>query len=1510
MYITFAVQKNINTPKKKVLITKDELDRIGSDINIVGTYNQEEVVTDNQKYASPVILNYVEPYDYFGVDKTLFFTEVNTNINVGDRVFIINGNYDSDILIKKDKYKKGRDGYKVLYVDYCKIVLDIDYTGLLPNTGKVKNRDNMSDYVKLYNIDSEEAFLSANREITTRSGNFDFKFQKNQNNIAFISDEFSKSSEWGYNIGVVGAPGFFVKDGANWTNISEEFFNSGSFSQALSTEYYNNGKLKVIGKSFTYSDFEFKNGYVYIWDQSSSKWIIDITEESQFSNVIITKGNFRDGDFKGKFNCGTYGSKIKRIKWTGEATFNGGTIFNTSWVNGEMFSKIRIPISYKSTFNQYGKPFQKVNTVNNGGYGFNFIIDSTFEKSSIYSAIIRNTNFGTTPNLAVVENHIMSYQQDFDNIINNASFESCDFANIHIVGGTVKNSRSLNSKFTNSKLINSQFKDCVVRNSVFISDNIIKIDDYDEWNHSERRGGIGEQIGDSSIYNEIDFKVYKFYIGEADFLKLRHGDFFYIKGLKIKNGSKEVLNFFDKKFRIGSWTEYLDHYTDTESFYKRGVECAAFLCTPEQNEWIYNTVNDTINNNTLFYTETIKENTNPQYSIDIFFSMRDITQNIVEGLNFNYGTASYDISNFSRSDFMSYKIDISNAYIIDSNFESGIFENSDWYSGFNISSNNDFTIKEILNTNTNGIEYDIVKKNNNQIEVSLKRNQKFLENTNVISDIVFLNNIDYDTRGKVLEVELLYGGSGYSVNINGQNTSNVSGSGKGYGLTLKNTVDISDVNNVLIENNGLNYSVGDIVRLESDSITDYALIKITKVDNNITRLADSYKVIELFYNSSSPKIILEELQIGTSSSIISGLTAGGSFKTVGANNRWCYINTAKISKSKIKSGILKRTYITQSLIENDDYDTTDKDYNNLSKIRNLVISDNIFSNNNNILSNATYINSVFLNGTDKWSNGIIQNSTLNGITFNKGIIKESIWVDGIFNGGIFYNSNTFNNQPTINNTNYYSNNIKSYFVGGLVTATISNSRYSWQNGVFNGGEFFKSDWENGIFKDGFFYNSKFYNGRITGGIIGNNNTSTSDTVIYNGVIDYTTVDNANLYAKSTSYNGDTNSIIWNDGQFNKGIFGSDTISNNIAIWNNGTFNGGQFVSNAVWKNGTFNGGKFISSYGWTVSGNYSINAPSNSYSWQNGIFNGGEFGNANLVNNSTWFNGEFNDGIFQGRVWNSGVFRYGQFNGSSTYSAVGGIDINSGTQSNAINIVNSYTQSFYGLWKGGYVTDQKDVFTEDRKFFTDIERSSSPEKKDLKPVFKNVVWKSGIFENPNGYFINSVWLSGVFKSGNFQFSSFNPYVKRENGFFNFNQSNTTYWENGKLLDSDFYYSDWLSGDFISGTAIGMVFRNGTSYYMNAYNVFWENGVWKNGNWFGSHFDYNGTITNDFVKKILGRNIITEEVGKGIIHIWNIFKDEFDIDKPIFAAASNKQIETLVSSSTTPGPEFYPEVIKN
>ena len=1488
------------------LITSTNFNSLGNDINIVGTFASVDLISNSDKYSSPMLLNYVESYDYQGTKKTLFYTEVNTNLKEGDRVFIINGNYDSNELIENNKYKKGSDGYKVLFVDYCKIALDIDYTGILPNNGNVENGDNMSDYIKVYYIDSYDSFLLANKQLSTRNGTFNYKFDYYQNNIAFIDYNYTSiDNGWVYNKGITASPGFYVKNPTQsyWTNITPDFIGSGSYSLSISPYFYNNGKLKVMSKSFTYNGFEFKNGYVYVWDTQNLTWKVDITEQSTFTKAIISKSNFRDGNFKGSFNCGIYGSKSKKISWLGDGIWNGGTLLNTSWKTGALNSKIILPISYQASIKN-NTPYQKINTYNNGGYGFNYIIESEFETSSIYSSIIRNAKFGGTPSLAVVENHIMSYTQSFDNVITNGLFESSEFSNVSLIGGAIKNTRSTNSKFSDVKIINSFIKDSVITNSTIIADSIIKIDGYDELNASERRSSISSNfspIADSN--NPVDFKVYRIYIGEADFFKLRNGDSFYIKGLSIKN-DKSVISFFDKKFTIGNWVEYIDDYNDNGSsftyqntFYKRGIECAAFLCTPEENEWIYNTT-ATQSNSQLYYTEAIVENSNPRYSIDIFLSVKDINKVAINGLNFDYATQSSVSDTLERPTYLG-NIDVSNAYIIDSNIDSSYIENSQWNSGFNINYNNDLVISSFTNSTTI-TNYNITINNLNQLVVKtpynylnpeiIDRNSYTLSSDIKTDDIIFLNSVDYYSKGKVLSFSITSTGSNYLSNFDiSPSYSITSPSNSGYGLILSNTNLNGSIGTVSIVNSGLDYSVGDLLYLSyigqgSNGGGTDAIIEITSVDTNIIRIPDSYKVV----NNYSGTLTLEELVTGTNS-IIAGLTANGIFRTHRAENRWNYLSKSKITSSKLKSGLFRRSFIKNSLIQDIDYDLTDKDYNNLTKIKNLVISDFLFSNNSNTLSSATYINSSFLNGTDIWDNGIIQNSILNGITFNNGIIKESAWLDGIFNGGIFYKSRSYDTDPSNDYPGYNDDIETSYYKDGLAPY---NNRYSWRNGIFNGGQFFKSEWEDGIFNDGLFYNSRFFGGTVSGGIIGND--TTPDTYIYNGTITYTTVNNANVYATNS------NTINWLNGIFNKGIFGAATNSN--AIWNDGTFNGGQFTDNASWLNGTFNGGNFTSIYACDTVG---YNIISNTYSWMNGTFNGGVFGNGSTSSNSTWGNGDFEGGIFNGKLWANGIFKSGQFNGSGL-TAVGVNPLDATTNSNSQAFIDNFKNNgFYGLWLDGVVTNQKDVYVTDKKFYTDITRSVNDAPTNLSVKFDSIIWKNGEFNHPEGNITNSVWLDGAFKSGNFIQSSFNPYIDG-----NFNTYSTCYWDNGVFTDSEFFYSDWNDGKFISGTAVGMVFNNGTSYYMNAYNIAWNNGTWKNGNWNGSTFNYDGSINNDYVIKVLNR--INDVNGTQSLHIWNIFEDIINSNTLITEDSANGSIDTAVPGVPTPDyssvNSFFPPII--
>jgi len=99
---------------------------------IVGLNTKEIIYRKSKRSFSVKLMNYVEPYLIKGQRYTLFYTEVDHNLKLGDRVFIESGNYDSDFIIRANKFNKLSDGYIVQYVDKTKVVLDIEYTGDYP----------------------------------------------------------------------------------------------------------------------------------------------------------------------------------------------------------------------------------------------------------------------------------------------------------------------------------------------------------------------------------------------------------------------------------------------------------------------------------------------------------------------------------------------------------------------------------------------------------------------------------------------------------------------------------------------------------------------------------------------------------------------------------------------------------------------------------------------------------------------------------------------------------------------------------------------------------------------------------------------------------------------------------------------------------------------------------------------------------------------------------------------------------------------------------------------------------------------------------------------------------------------------------------------------------------------------------------------------------------------------------------------------------------------------------
>jgi hypothetical protein len=1063
---------------------------------------------------------------------------------------------------------------------------------------------------------------------------------------------------------------------------------------------------------------------------------------------------------------------------------------------------------------------------------------------------------------------------------------------------------------------------------------------------------------------------------------------------------------------MGPYIDYIDQFDSfSKKWYKRGFEYNCMISTPKDNDYLsdVNITSSPLNSNIA----TIKDNFG--YSIDIFVKIADIK-------NFNITLPSY-----TTPDVI---IDYSDAYILNSDFESGIFENSNWNSGNHFNFSNDVNIKigdnyvepiwnldnKFGNLSDSGGYYNM-----SLVDGTSSINVKTLYSVNdgqsndlyingrypeleedylALNEIVFLNAVDYDTRGKVTGISFSGTGSNYTVatelataytgegtgltvDITASTIGQVTGFGilsEGSGHPNDNTYDYETYNatppgfglqfsmyagntsSITIVNGGQNYTVGATVSMLRDELTPTAtndILLITSVNNgavlsvninypglgysngdiltiiqplsdsnatfsvtgitgSLTRLPDQYKIVE---EQSRGSYKLQEIIATGSTSILPGLTAGGKFSSYDANNRYGYLHKTKFYRSKILSGIFKKAYFNTSLIKNELYDVSDRDFNNVEKIKILLIVDSIFSKNSNIISKATYMNSFFVGGSDIWENGILYDSIWNGMTFNDGLVKSSTWLDGIFNNGLFYSSNSFDGNTTI--FSYNENNINSFYRSGLTFVIIEdnsssqaraalklvyNNRHSWQKGTFINGEFYKSDWEGGNFNGGKFYYSKFYDGIINGGIIGDLSTSTGYTKIYNGVINYTTVENAELIAQTNlkllppDFLNSNGNIRWLNGIFNGGVF--STYNNlNFATWSNGIFNGGDFTGTAKWLNGVFNGGKFTSYYNSSQLILYSPSDIRQNYSWEYGVFNGGEFGTGDLinnsqrtvVNNSSWFDGEFNGGYFSGKVWNNGVFTAGEFNGSgktqSDYFAIDGTESN-----NAKIFVLSFGTNInsYGIWKSGFLTDTKDRYVT-RGVYIDSKRVSDTNRNLKTVVLRDMLWMSGTFSHPSGTIQNSVWIDGTFENGTFKSSSFNPYVNR-NVFLSsgsrllppsFSISDTCIWKNGTLIDSDFYISKWENGNFISGNGYGMIWKNGIVSYMNAYNIFWENGLWRNGNWYGSSFNLNndGSLTNDFERQILFRGM--NWGGTSSSHVWNVFNRESlsDVNNSISASAS-------------------------
>jgi hypothetical protein len=691
-------------------------------------------------------------------------------------------------------------------------------------------------------------------------------------------------------------------------------------------------------------------------------------------------------------------------------------------------------------------------------------------------------------------------------------------------------------------------------------------------------------------------------------------------------------------------------------------------------------------------------------------------------------------------------------------------------------------------------------------------------------------------------------------------------------LFLNTSISNSDFRNGVIE--GINWISGSNVNYPSNIIKyENNKLKITKIgsdeiliylnenkptiNDNQLRIGTYVWLDSIFYTDDNGNITdisgaykirnYSSDQITISNNLIVGLvqSPNGTYSVLNTMPNYVSIHKLLIENSNVNSGLFNRTLFKNSTFYNETFINNDRLLSN-SNIDKLRIIGQIFKSSINTINSGLVHKSHIMDVI--WNNGISNNNIWINATFSNGVFNNGYWIDGIFNSGVFQNSKDTNlSSPDFTFLQYYKN---------------------WFNGTFNDGEFYNSVWLNGVFNGGKFYNSDWYGGIWNNGILGDKNLPTLNTSMsrylnlgvgatqtywYNGI-----VENAQI--------GGDGIVYWYNGKFNNGVFTSDgTDYSKESIWFNGDFNGGNFTNLARWKDGNFNKGKFTSYYGWTNSGS----TYSSDYSWEYGQFNGGQFGNGEYATNSTWFNGEFNDGIFQGRVWNDGIFQNGRFNGGASYSAI----------SQEESFVDSFTNSYYGLWRNGWVTNIKHKALLNREMQS-VNLRINQEESQKSVTINDVLWVNGIFDHPNGEMNNSSWLSGKFKNGTFKNSTFNPYVRRDwwaSSFGTYSSFNLSLldcvWEGGDFEGGNFYISDWYTGKFISGSMSGSRWINGIWNFGSAKNIYWENGIWKNGLWDGSPFDYNYLDTNNNMIPGKDRDILLRVSNvhrNGKIHIINAF----------------------------------------
>lgn len=1299
------------------------------------------------KLYSSELLNYVEPELVGGFFKTAFYSKVNTNFNVGDRVFIINGNYESGNLITTDKYKKGRDGYKVISIDRCRIVLDIDFTGILPY-----NQFDIDTLIKVHYISTQREFDYINRVLIEPSyaTSADYKIEIGHTSLIYAAGPFTGGSTDGSIVWTgITSSGFWLRVSGVWTDVTTEILNNTLYFSGPTPFFSNtvNGKLMILGDSFEH------NGKLYqekvIYEYVNGEWVVD----ESYQPAIISKLNFRDGNFKGVWNDGIYGTYDKKINWDGtQSTWNSGVLLYSYWNGGQMQSKSSpTEQSYYSDIDQFGLPVQTTDFSNNRGFGYNFALDSIILGGSISNGNFINVNVGSASSIYSALDIHLGLSQSFAVTLMGGSYKYCDIDFTDITSSSIVNSRVVNNKVSNSKITNSQVSESAFVSSQYKSDSAIKILAYNKEYY--KNPGLT-----SSIATPSDSKtVHKFYISDNDYFKLKAMESFYLKGIKVNKSSVQVnsvMNYFDRRF-------IFDHFMDNEDpTISSDVSILCQTRTKDENYWISSIVTTSPG----LETTTYSVNSIALPSIDIIFTRLQNTDD--------------------------YTIDITDGYIMDSDFYSGIFENSTWESG------NHFNIRDYLIQRISGNYLDMSLSGtfpNFQLEIQLANTASVTFDIVKPNEIIYLDAIDYDL---------------------GYQNFNVSGRYK--------VVSITPLRRILVSE----YLVGtESSRLNAVGMAiggTFSTLNLTPNYNAISKLDINKSIIKAgvfsgnyFRNSN---IASDTMDLNDSNLIKSNIDQLKIVNFIFRNNNNT-VNSGFIYNSFWNNGTWNNGIINESIWYGG---TFSNGIFKFSGWKGGIFQNGLFTTNNDNASTGgrsvvySYNNEYYL-----WEDG----------TFNNGQFYNSNWYDGIFNNGKFYKSLWYDGNwqnGTLGDKNL--SNTDTWFIGGswsngvvenaIVGSTISNVDWydgTFNNGVFTGGATSQGTWNTGIFNGGDFSGyAKWKNGEFNGGKF------------------------LSIYGATLSTTTASSNFSWENGKFNGGVFGNALVATN-STWFDGEFNGGIFQG-MLWNNGVFYNGIF---YG---SGTYSVRSEEqsyyNSFSASNhyGLWrNGWVVDNKDTIikdkkifsiiqrksdekrpqpqvemNNILWVGGTFSHkgGTIKSSMWTDGAFVNGTFY-SSTFNPW--VSLTSSISGTKANKTIQYIQYVSPTFSGTTVSTSQ---------------ISQPE---FNYNTASCVWYNGIFDSGDFYY--SDWYNGTFKNGTMSGAIWHD------GVWKYGDAQNIYWMDGTWKNGNWYGSNIIIDDIAaySGGSFGFI-GNVTSISNNPSIVYQTNGnslkksniIWRVMNATGTH----------------------------------------------------------------------------